>query len=63
MVGAQVTMMASALMERGIDHAHQVLWQMEQWFEEHDIKSVNHLRGRLSDEGFALSHPPYVLSS
>ena len=42
---------------------HQVLWQMEQWFEEHDIKSVNHLRGRLSDEGFALSQPPYVLSS
>ena len=25
MVGAQVTMMASTLMERGIDHAHQVL--------------------------------------
>jgi len=64
MVGAQVTMMASALMERGIDHAHKVLWQMEQWLEEHDVESVDHLRGRLSharcDDPSAFERANYI---
>jgi len=64
MVGAQVTMMASALMERGIDHAHAVLWQMEQWLEAHQISSITELRGRLSqircDDPSAFERANYI---
>lgn len=63
-VGAQVTMMTSALMERGIDHAHELLWRMEEWLEAHEIVSLDALRGRLSqsrcDDPSAFERANYI---
>ena len=48
MAGAQVTMTASALLERGIDHARTILCRMEEWLEENEYESVAQLRGSMS---------------
>ncbi|MBT6628647.1 MAG: dihydroorotate dehydrogenase-like protein, partial [Gemmatimonadetes bacterium] len=47
-----------------IDHAHAVLWQMEQWLEAHQISSITELRGRLSqircDDPSAFERANYI---
>ena len=50
LAGADVTMMASALLEHGPDHAAAVLDQVRTWFTERDYESVNQARGSLSQE-------------
>lgn len=50
LVGADVTMMASALLRNGPEHAAGVLRDMERWLEERDYASVGQLRGSMSRE-------------
>ena len=48
MVGADLTMLASALYQNGIDHLRTVLKEMEAWMEEHEYESVEQMKGSLS---------------
>ncbi len=48
MVGANVTMMAAALLRNGINHLRQVEADLTQWLEENEYESVQQLRGSLS---------------
>lgn len=48
MVGANVTMMTSALLKYGIEHIQTVERAMVQWLEEHEYDSVEQLRGSMS---------------
>ncbi|MCA9886046.1 MAG: dihydroorotate dehydrogenase-like protein, partial [Anaerolineae bacterium] len=50
MVGANVTMMTSALLKFGIDHAKEVEAKMVQWLEENEYESVEQLRGSMSQK-------------
>ena len=48
MAGANVTMMASALIGHGIDHIQVVGREMRAWMEEHEYESVEQMRGSVS---------------
>jgi dihydroorotate dehydrogenase (fumarate) len=48
MAGANVTMMASELMQHGIHRITEVLHGMEEWMEDHGYESVHQLRGSMS---------------
>jgi dihydroorotate dehydrogenase (fumarate) len=48
MAGANVTMMASALLRSGIEHIGVVENGMRKWMEEHDYASVRQMRGSVS---------------
>ncbi|MDX2139496.1 MAG: dihydroorotate dehydrogenase-like protein [Chloroflexota bacterium] len=48
MAGANVTMMASALLRSGIEHLGVVEMGMRKWMEEHDYASVRQMRGSVS---------------
>lgn len=48
MAGADVTLMASALLKHGPDHLRQMLRELEAWLNEHGYDSVQQLRGSLS---------------
>lgn len=48
LVGADVTMMASALYQRGPGHLAKVLQFIAQWMEEHEYTSIEQLRGSMS---------------
>ena len=48
MVGAKVTMMASALYWNGIHHLGDVRKRLVQWMEEHEYESVKQMQGSLS---------------
>jgi dihydroorotate dehydrogenase (fumarate) len=48
MAGASVTMMASALLQRGIHHAFSVLVELRRWLEEHEYDSVRQMCGSMS---------------
>jgi dihydroorotate dehydrogenase (fumarate) len=48
LAGAQVTMMASALLKNGPDHIRVVEAELRQWMEEHDYQSIAQMRGALS---------------
>lgn len=48
MAGAKVTMMASALLQNGIEHLGVVLKNLQQWLERHDYDSIQELQGHLS---------------
>jgi dihydroorotate dehydrogenase (fumarate) len=48
LVGADVTMMASALLHEGPAHVATVLRDMRTWLDEHDYQSVDQLRGSMS---------------
>ena len=50
MAGANVTMMTSVLLQRGIEHARTVLQDMEKWMEEHEYESVEQMRGSMSHQ-------------
>lgn len=47
LVGADVTMMASALLRNGPEYVAGVLRGMERWLEEHDVGSVGEIRGSM----------------
>ncbi len=53
MAGANVTMMASALLHHGIDYLRQTLRDMEAWMEEHEYESVRQMQGSMSQKSVA----------
>ena len=53
MAGADVTMMCSALLLNGIDHAKIVLGDLKQWMEERDYTSLKDMKGSLSQKSCA----------
>jgi dihydroorotate dehydrogenase (fumarate) len=55
LVGADVTMMTSALMSKGIDHLATVRRELEEWMLEHEYASVRQLKGSMSQQ--SVSHP------
>jgi len=50
MAGADVTMLCSVLLRRGIDHIRVLEKEMIQWLEEHEYESVEQLIGSMSQE-------------
>ncbi|MFT5089643.1 MAG: dihydroorotate dehydrogenase (fumarate) [Candidatus Latescibacterota bacterium] len=53
MAGADVTMMASALLRNGIGHIGEVLGDMKEWMEEHEYDSVRLMQGSMSHANYA----------
>ena len=53
MVGANVTMLASVLLQRGIDQIQEVLQGLQQWMEEHEYESVEQMQGSMSHSSCA----------
>jgi dihydroorotate dehydrogenase (fumarate) len=53
MVGADVTMMCSALLLHGPQHAAKVLKDLEQWMHEHEYVSIEQMKGSLSHRSIA----------
>jgi dihydroorotate dehydrogenase (fumarate) len=50
MAGADVTMLCSVLLRRGIDHIRVIEREMREWMEEHDYESVEQLKGMMSQK-------------
>ena len=50
MAGADVTMLCSILLRRGIDHLKVIEHEMRQWMEDHDYESVAQLKGSMSQK-------------
>jgi dihydroorotate dehydrogenase (fumarate) len=50
MAGADVTMLCSVLLRRGIDHIKVVEREMREWMEEHQYESVEQLKGSMSQK-------------
>lgn len=48
MVGANVTMMCSALMRHGVNHLRHVERELREWMEEHEYESVIQMQGSMS---------------
>lgn len=55
MVGANVAMMTSALLQHGVPHLTQVLRNMDAWMTEHEYESVRQMQGSMSHRSVA--HP------
>jgi dihydroorotate dehydrogenase (fumarate) len=50
MAGADVTMLCSVLLRRGIEHLQTIEREMRQWMEEHEYESVEQLKGSMSQK-------------
>jgi len=50
MAGADVTMMCSVLLRRGIGHIAVIEREMREWMEEHEYESVEQLKGSMSQK-------------
>lgn len=50
MAGANVTMMASALLSHGVNHVRKVEADLLLWMEEHEYESVQQMRGSMSQQ-------------
>ena len=53
MAGANVAMMASALLKHGIPHLAKVRRELAQWMNEHEYESIHQMRGSLSQRSAA----------
>ena len=53
MVGANVTMLCSVLLERGIDHIRALEQNLKDWGEKHEYESVRQLQGSMSQRACA----------
>jgi dihydroorotate dehydrogenase (fumarate) len=53
MAGADVTMMCSALLEKGPEHISVVLNDMQRWMEEKEYESVKQMKGSMSQRSVA----------
>jgi dihydroorotate dehydrogenase (fumarate) len=53
LAGADVTMMASALLRNGPDHLGAVELELREWMERHELASVEQLKGSVSQEAVA----------
>ena len=50
MAGADVTMLCSVLLQRGIDHIRVIEREMQEWMEEHEYESVEQIKGIMSQK-------------
>lgn len=50
MAGADVTMLCSVLLRRGIEHLQVIEGEMRQWMEEHEYESVEQMKGSMSQK-------------
>ncbi len=50
MAGANVAMMTSVLLERGLDQLNVILKDMQDWMEEHEYESIKQMRGSMSQK-------------
>ncbi len=50
MAGADVTMLCSVLLRRGIDHLQVIEREMREWMEEHEYESIEQLKGSMSQK-------------
>jgi dihydroorotate dehydrogenase (fumarate) len=50
MAGADVTMMCSVLLRRGVDHIRHIEKEMADWMQEHEYESVEQLHGSMSQK-------------
>lgn len=50
MAGADVTMLCSALLARGIKHIKTIKSEMCEWMEQHECESVEQLKGSMSQQ-------------
>lgn len=48
LAGADVTMLCSVLLKRGIDYLREIEIEMREWMEEHEFESVGQLKGSMS---------------
>ena len=53
MVGANVTMLCSALLQRGIEHIRTIEQGVREWMEAHEYDSVQQMRGSMSQQNVA----------
>jgi len=53
MAGAQVAMMTSALLKRGVDYIGTVLGELKTWMEEHEYESIRQMQGSMSQKAVA----------
>lgn len=53
MAGAKVTMLASELLDNGVQRLPEILAALETWLEEHDYESVQQLQGSMSQQHVA----------
>jgi dihydroorotate dehydrogenase (fumarate) len=53
MAGAQVVMMASAILKQGIGHVTTVLGELTTWMEEHEYESIRQMQGSMSQKSVA----------
>jgi dihydroorotate dehydrogenase (fumarate) len=53
MAGADVTMLCSILLRRGIDQIRVIEREMEEWMEAHGYDSVDELKGRMNQKNCA----------
>lgn len=53
MAGAQITMMASELLQNGVGRIGQILQEMQQWMEEYEYSSVKQMIGSVSHQHVA----------
>jgi len=53
MAGADVTMLASALLKNGPNHVKTIVEQLSQWMTEHEYVSVTQMKGSMSQKSVA----------
>ncbi len=53
MAGAKVTMVTSAFLQNGVEHATIMLNDLEKWMEEHEYMSVSQMIGSMSQQAIA----------
>lgn len=53
MAGANVAMMTSAILKRGIEYVKTVVEEMTTWMQEHEYESIQQMRGSLSQKSVA----------
>ena len=50
MAGADVTMLCSVLLRKGIDHIRVLEREMREWLEEHEYESIEQIKGIMSQK-------------
>ena len=53
MAGAQVAMMTSVLLKRGVEYIGTVLGELKTWMEEHEYESIRQMQGSMSQKSVA----------
>jgi dihydroorotate dehydrogenase (fumarate) len=53
MAGANVVMMASALLKNGVGYVSELLAGLQQWMEEREYESIRQMRGSMSQQAVA----------